>query len=92
LGSGSRVKGISLQDPKKIAFLKPPLAEQTAIAAALSHMDAEIEALEARREKARQIKQGMMQEFREDGAGVSGLPATNDVLILLFWQVGRRIG
>ncbi len=41
----------------------PPLEEQTAIAAVLSDMDAEIEALEARREKTRQVKRGMMQEL-----------------------------
>ncbi|CAA9446099.1 MAG: Type I restriction-modification system, specificity subunit S [uncultured Rubrobacteraceae bacterium] len=34
-----------------------------AFAAVLSDMDAEIEALEARREKTRQVKQGMMQEL-----------------------------
>ena len=38
-------------------------AEQTAIAAVLSDMDAEIAALEAKLAKARQIKQGMMQEL-----------------------------
>ena len=38
-------------------------AEQTAIAAALSDMDTELTALEARREKTREIKQGMMQEL-----------------------------
>jgi len=37
------------------------LAEQKAIAAALSDMDAEITALEQRRDKTQQIKQGMMQ-------------------------------
>ncbi len=42
-------------------FLPPMLDEQRAIAAVLSDMDAEIAALEARREKVRQIKQGMMQ-------------------------------
>jgi type I restriction enzyme S subunit len=41
----------------------PPLPEQTAIAAVLSDMDAELEALEAKLSKARQIKQGMMQEL-----------------------------
>ncbi len=41
----------------------PSLEEQTAIAAVISDMDAEIEALEARREKTRQVKQGMMQEL-----------------------------
>ena len=39
----------------------PILAEQTAIAATLSDMDAEIAALQARLAKARQLKQGMMQ-------------------------------
>ncbi len=41
----------------------PPLPEQTAIATILSDMDAELTALEARRDKARQFKQGMMQEL-----------------------------
>ncbi len=41
----------------------PRLEEQRAIAAVLSDMDAEIEALEARRTKTRQVKQGMMQEL-----------------------------
>lgn len=43
----------------------PGYAEQTAIAIAtvLSDMDAEIEALEQRRAKARDLKQAMMQEL-----------------------------
>ena len=41
----------------------PPLPEQTAIAEVLSDMDAEIAALEARLEKTRALKQGMMQEL-----------------------------
>jgi type I restriction enzyme S subunit len=41
----------------------PPLPEQTAIAAILSDMDAEIAALESKLAKARQVKQGMMQEL-----------------------------
>ena len=44
--------------------LKIPLTpEQTAIAAILSDMDAELTALEAKLAKARQVKQGMMQEL-----------------------------
>ena len=46
-----------------IVFRVPPIAEQTAIATLLSDMDAEITALEAKLSKARQIKQGMMQEL-----------------------------
>ena len=41
----------------------PPLEEQCAIAAILSDMDDEITSLETRLAKARQIKQGMMQEL-----------------------------
>jgi type I restriction enzyme, S subunit len=48
---------------KKIFISLPPLAEQTAIAAVLSDMDAELLALEARRDKTRNLKQAMMQEL-----------------------------
>ncbi len=41
----------------------PQLDEQTAIATILSDMDTELAALESRLAKARQIKQGMMQEL-----------------------------
>ena len=41
----------------------PPLPEQTAIAEVLSDMDAELAALERRREKTLALKQGMMQEL-----------------------------
>ena len=41
----------------------PSAAEQTAIATVLSDMDAEIAALESRRDKTRALKQGMMQEL-----------------------------
>jgi type I restriction enzyme S subunit len=48
---------------KERGFLAPSLAEQEAIATILSDMDAEIAALEAKLAKARQLKQGMMQEL-----------------------------
>ena len=41
----------------------PSISEQTAIAALLSDMDAELSALEARRDKTSALKQGMMQEL-----------------------------
>jgi type I restriction enzyme S subunit len=41
----------------------PSLAEQAAIATILSNMDSELTTLEIRRDKARQLKQGMMQEL-----------------------------
>ena len=48
---------------KEREFFVPPLPEQDAIASALSSMDAELAALESRREKTRNIKQAMMQEL-----------------------------
>ena len=47
----------------ELAFEVPLLAEQRAIAAVLSDLDAEVSALEQRREKTRAIKQGMMQQL-----------------------------
>jgi type I restriction enzyme S subunit len=41
----------------------PDMQEQTAIATVLSDMDAEVEALAARRAKTALLKQGMMQEL-----------------------------
>jgi type I restriction enzyme S subunit len=63
LGSGSTVKGISLPDLKKIEFILPPLPKQTAIAAILSDMDADITTLKTRLAKTRQLKQGMMHKL-----------------------------
>lgn len=47
----------------KLEFSIPPLDEQIAIATVISDMDAEITALEQRRDKTCVIKQGMMQEL-----------------------------
>ncbi|HPH02550.1 MAG TPA: restriction endonuclease subunit S [Spirochaetota bacterium] len=47
----------------EMALSVPPLTEQAAIATVLSDMDAELMALEARRDKTRDLKQGMMQEL-----------------------------
>jgi type I restriction enzyme S subunit len=57
------VYGISKNNVRSVDASLPGLEEQTAIATVLSDMDAEIEALEARREKTRRVKQGMMQEL-----------------------------
>lgn len=56
-------KKINMGDIGDIPVSVPDLSEQTAIAAILSDMDAEIAALEAKLAKARQLKQGMMQEL-----------------------------
>jgi type I restriction enzyme S subunit len=60
---GTKVSGISKSNIPKLTLSYPSVPEQTAIAAALTDMDAEIAALEARRNKTRDLKQGMMQEL-----------------------------
>ena len=61
--TGSTRMRIGLQDLKKLTLITPTLPEQKAIAKILSDMDAEIEALEKKRDKYKAIKQGMMQEL-----------------------------
>ena len=58
------VDSLRLPTFQNFEIVMPPTAEeQTAIATVLSDMDAEITALEAKLTKARQLKQGMMQEL-----------------------------
>lgn len=62
LVSSTALPAISSSDLKAIEFFLPKaLDEQEAIAGVLNDMDAEIQALEDRLEKAQQIKEGMMQ-------------------------------
>ena len=61
--AGSSINNLKPSDIEEAGFQLPARDEQTAIAEVLSDMDAEIEALERRRDKVRAIKQGMMQEL-----------------------------
>lgn len=64
LGQGDAVVHISQKALSSILVSFPKaLPEQRAIAAVLSDMDAELAALEARRDKLRAVKQGMMREL-----------------------------
>jgi type I restriction enzyme S subunit len=60
---GTKVSGISKSNIPKLTLMFPCVPEQTAIAEVLSEMDAELGALERRREKTRALKQAMMQEL-----------------------------
>lgn len=62
-GTSGSMKNISKGVLLNLQISYPAIEEQTAIAAILSDMDTELDALEARRDKARQLKQGMMQEL-----------------------------
>jgi type I restriction enzyme S subunit len=62
--SGSGVPTLNRNDAHKFMFYIPnAIEEQTAIATILSDMDTEIQTLQQRLSKTRQIKQGMMQEL-----------------------------
>jgi type I restriction enzyme S subunit len=60
---GSSNININASNIKSLQIPLPHIEEQIAIATTLSDMDAEIAALEARRDKTRLLKQGMMQEL-----------------------------
>ena len=62
-GQGDAVVHISAAALADIQCVVPCVSEQTAVASTLSDMDTEIAALESKLVKARQIKQGMMQEL-----------------------------
>ncbi len=63
-GTGSGVPTLNRNDVHAHSVRIPSSsAEQSAIATVLSDMDAELEALQARRDKTRALKQGMMQEL-----------------------------
>ena len=61
--TGSAINNLNAKDIEGLAFAFPTLAEQKAIGAVVSDMDAEIAALEADCAKYERIKSGMMQEL-----------------------------
>ncbi len=63
LAAGTKVYATNRSHIASVEIRLPGVEEQKAIATVLSEMDAEIAALEARRDKTKQIKQGMMQQL-----------------------------
>ncbi|MGE5342112.1 MAG: restriction endonuclease subunit S [Candidatus Omnitrophota bacterium] len=63
IATGISVYGISKANLKRIGVTLPPLDEQIAIAELLADMDEEIEALERKRAKYIEIRNGMKQEL-----------------------------
>jgi type I restriction enzyme S subunit len=59
--TGSNYPAINSGDVRRLVVPAPDCDEQAAIAFVLADMGAEVTALEARRDKTRQLKQGMMQ-------------------------------
>lgn len=60
---GTSIKGVTTEDIQRIAIPTPSVDEQNAIVNILANMDSEIETLERKLEKYRQVKQGMMQQL-----------------------------
>lgn len=60
-GQGDAVVHISAAALGSVTVRRPPLDEQVAIGAVLADMDVDLAAREARRDKTRQLKPGMMQ-------------------------------
>jgi type I restriction enzyme S subunit len=78
LAQGATRYNLSKRALMNVSFPIPPLPEQTAIAQVLSDMDAEIAALEARRDKTHAIKQGMIQELLMGRTRLLGSDETRD--------------
>ncbi|WP_088869043.1 restriction endonuclease subunit S [Aeromonas veronii] len=62
-GTSNSMKNISKNAFLALNFYKPNIEEQTAIATILSDMDSELNALKQKLAKARDLKQGMMQQL-----------------------------
>ena len=60
---GTTRKRIARSNLGRMALLLPPINEQQVMSALVTDMDAEIQALETRLDKARQVKEGMMQNL-----------------------------
>lgn len=63
MAAGSSVQNLNKDKVAQLDIFLPSVTEQTAIASILSDMDSEIEALEQKLAKTRQLKQGMMQQL-----------------------------
>lgn len=63
LAQGTTIHHLYGKDLKGLSLSLPHHTEQSAIASVISDMDTELTAMEARRDKTRAIKQGMMQEL-----------------------------
>lgn len=60
---GAAQPGLNIEDVEKFFLALPSVPEQSAIAHVLSDMDMEIQALEQKRDKYKQLKIGMMQQL-----------------------------
>ena len=82
LCSGSTFLEISTTQTRNFEIVVPSTQEQTAIATILSDMDSEIQALQKRLDKTRDIKQGMMQQLLTGKVRLLDSSAKSDIQTL----------
>lgn len=82
LATGLKVYGISKKNLMTVMIPFPHKKEQTAIATILSDMDAEIQVLQQRLEKTKDIKQGMMQQLLTGKVRLLDSSAKSDIQTL----------
>ncbi|HOP93656.1 MAG TPA: restriction endonuclease subunit S [Acetivibrio thermocellus] len=63
MGKGSTVKGIRLEELRKILIPVPPLREQKEIASVLLSVDTTIDEYQTKKQKLQTLKQGLMQKL-----------------------------
>lgn len=69
MGSGSTVKGIRLEQLKKLNLLLPPMGEQKKIAEIINAVDEQIEKIQQLIEKTKELKKGLLQQLLTKGIG-----------------------
>jgi type I restriction enzyme S subunit len=85
----SGVPSLNARTIENVETSTPTPKEQTAIAAVLSDMDAEIDALEQRRAKSRALKQGMMHELLT--GRIRLVAASSNVVSLDFATIPKHV-
>lgn len=92
MGSGTTVKGIRLEQLKKLSILLPSLKEQQKIAEILSSVDAAIEKTEQVIAKTEEVKKGLMQQLLTKGIGHTEFKDSKVGLIPKSWHLIDFIG
>lgn len=87
MGSGSTVKGIRLEQLKKLNILLPSMREQKKITKILSAVDEQIEKTEKLIEKTKELKKGLGQQLLTKGIGHSEFRKTEIGEIPVDWKI-----
>jgi len=91
VSGGSTVKGVSVQEIKKLPAAIPPLPEQKKIAAILNSVDEAVNATQAVIDQTRKVKEGLLQDLLTRGIGHTRFKQTEIGEIPEGWEV-RKLG